>query len=134
MTTNLHRIFVYGSLRRGLGNHGQLAGATFDGTATTRPGFRLYDLGAFPGMVAVGNGLVVGEVYLVDHELLERLDWFESHPRWYRRTPIHLNDGSSAEAYLLELRHVEDRPEVSSGDWAAHWAQRGAAVAASSTR
>jgi gamma-glutamylcyclotransferase (GGCT)/AIG2-like uncharacterized protein YtfP len=114
------RVLVYGSLLSGEANHRLLAHATLVGAARTQAGFTLYDLDAFPGVVAGGAGAVAGEIYEVDAATLARLDALESHPSWYRRTPITLADGSAAETYLLTPRHVAGCPVVASGDWRAH--------------
>lgn len=46
----------------------------------------LYDLGAYPGLVPKGsNSLVIGEVYEVDHEILNELDEFEAGSHYYRK-------------------------------------------------
>lgn len=117
MTT---RVFVYGSLLRGQPNHRLLERSVLVGAASTEPRFQLHDLGAFPGMVADGAQAVLGEVYEVDRATLAELDQLEGHPRWYRRTPIALADGSRAETYLLTPAQVRDRPIVPNGDWRAH--------------
>lgn len=86
-------LFVYGTLKRGCGNHRQMAGLTFVGDARTRPGFRLYDVGGYPGLVAASddrNG-VSGEVWSVDAAGLVRLDRFEGVAEGlYRREPVPL--------------------------------------------
>ena len=86
-------LFVYGTLKRGCSNHGQLAGQTFVGVARTPPGYRLYDLGGYPGIVAEANDRdgVVGEIWSVDDDALARLDRFEGvHEGLYRRAPLPL--------------------------------------------
>lgn len=72
-------LFVYGTLKRGCCNHGQLAGQEFIGEARTAPGYRLYDLGGYPGLVAhaADRAGVTGEVWAVDAAALRRLDDFE---------------------------------------------------------
>jgi gamma-glutamylcyclotransferase (GGCT)/AIG2-like uncharacterized protein YtfP len=65
----------------GQGNHRLIANTRFLGAARTAAGFTLYDLGAFPGMVAEGSGAVEGEVYAIDDATLARLDRLEGHPR-----------------------------------------------------
>lgn len=86
-------LFVYGTLKRGCSNHTYLADQTFVGLARTPPGFRLYDLGGYPGIAPVTddrNG-VIGEIWSVDDDALERLDRFEGvHEGLYRRQPIPL--------------------------------------------
>lgn len=74
-----HRVFVYGTLKRGQSNHDQMHGATFLDAASTLPGHTLYDLGDYPGLVldpAAPSG-VEGELWRVDDQLLARLDAFE---------------------------------------------------------
>jgi gamma-glutamylaminecyclotransferase len=124
MTGRFHRVFVYGSLRRGLANHRLLAGAAFEGVCRTASGFRLYDLGPFPAMVAAEHGRVLGELYTADDATLARLDRLENHPRWYCRTAIGLADGRRVETYLLPLGQVCDRPVIPSGDWVAYLESR----------
>jgi gamma-glutamylaminecyclotransferase len=72
-------IFVYGTLKRGCRNHGYLAGQVLVGEARTAPGFSLFDLGEYPGMVPHADDRegVVGEVWSVDAPCLARLDVLE---------------------------------------------------------
>lgn len=72
-------IFVYGTLKRGGANHGFLAWQQFVSTARTAPGFTLYELDGFPGMVAdpADREGVTGEIWDVDHACLMRLDQLE---------------------------------------------------------
>jgi gamma-glutamylcyclotransferase (GGCT)/AIG2-like uncharacterized protein YtfP len=86
-------LFVYGTLKRGCGNHDRLAGLTFIGEARTRPGFVLYSLGDYPGLVAepADRDGVTGEVWSVDVASLARLDAFEGVAEGlYRREHIPL--------------------------------------------
>ena len=114
----VHRIFVYGSLRRGRRAHRLIAHARFRGEARTVASFRLLDLGAYPGLVAGGTTSVVGEVYDIDDATLEVLDRFEDHPEMYRRTPVDLDDGRTVVTYLLIDLDGGPWPEVETGDWA----------------
>ena len=111
------RVFVYGSLKRGFPNHRHLMTATFVGEAQTKPGFTLYDLGPFPGMVAGGTGSVRGEVFDVDAATLVALDKLESVPSFYDRATVPLADGSLAHAYLLRPRQIVGCPLIRSGSW-----------------
>jgi gamma-glutamylaminecyclotransferase len=86
-------LFVYGTLKRGCSNHGQLADQTFVGDAQTVGGFQLYDLGGYPCIVADPDDHdgVTGEVWAVDDTALARLDRFEGvHEGLYRRESIAL--------------------------------------------
>ncbi len=111
------RVFVYGTLLAGEGNHRLLASAKFVCDARTEPAFELRDLGAFPGLVRGGEHAVAGEVYEADAETLARLDRLEGHPRFYRRTRIALEGGTEVETYLLMPEQVEGRPVIVSGKW-----------------
>ncbi len=85
-----NRVFVYGTLRSGFGNHHYVAKSAFCGPAATR----------HPNYVMTTNGIpfvceaapddpdaarIYGEIYEVDDETLAALDRLEGHPRWYRR-------------------------------------------------
>lgn len=111
------RVFVYGTLLAGEGNHRLLASAQLVGEARTEPAFELRDLGYFPGLVRGGQHAVFGEIYAVDAETLAALDRLEGHPRFYRRTRIALADGTQVETYLLTPEQVEGRPVIVSGNW-----------------
>ncbi len=116
-----HRIFVYGTLKRGCRNHHHLAGQKFVGAARTVAGFTLFDLGGYPGLVpqaADPNG-VGGEIWSVDAEALRRLDAFEGvHEGLYRRAPVALQAPHAAEpvdAYFSAVS-LEGRHEIGS-EW-----------------
>ena len=110
-------LFVYGTLKRRCSNHHQLAGQTFVGTARTRPGYRLYDYGGYPGIVARADDEagVTGEVWSVDDSALAQLDHFEGiHEGLYRRELLELAppfEGKTVHAYISELK-PEGRREV----------------------
>jgi len=110
-------IFVYGTLKRGEANHGQLAGQTFVGAAATKAAYRLYALDGYPGMVEAGDGRSIpGEIWRVDERRLARLDAFEGVPEGlYRRAEVHLlspHDRPAIETYLY-LQSTEGRFELS---------------------
>jgi gamma-glutamylcyclotransferase (GGCT)/AIG2-like uncharacterized protein YtfP len=117
------RLFLYGSLMRGLHNHHLLDGARFIAEDRTRAAFTLCDFGSFPAMVAGGTTSVAGEVWEVNADTLARLDALEGHPRWYRRTPIVLASRRKAETYLMPADKIGGRPSVDSGDWRRHRAE-----------
>jgi gamma-glutamylcyclotransferase (GGCT)/AIG2-like uncharacterized protein YtfP len=73
------RIFVYGTLKRGLSNHAHVAGQRFIGEARTAPQYRMVDCGGYPGMFAVDQGglSVIGEVWEVDEANRKQLDVLE---------------------------------------------------------
>ena len=116
-------VFVYGTLKRGGSNHFLLAGQEFAGTARTLPGFALYDLEGYPGMVADGAASegISGEVWSVDPACLAELDRLEGiEEGLYRRERVPLEPpfaDKAVDAYLY-LRSVSGRPR-SGPDWKA---------------
>lgn len=116
-TSKRTRVFVYGTLLAGEGNHHLLRAATFVDSARTEARFRMMGMGAFPAIVPDGSTAIVGEVYEVDGETLARLDSLEGHPGWYTRTAIPLDGAAEAQAYLLRPTQVTRRKVIPSGDW-----------------
>ncbi|MEZ4472235.1 MAG: gamma-glutamylcyclotransferase family protein [bacterium] len=68
-------------------------------------------------MVAGGQTAIVGELYRVDAARLAALDAFEEHPEVYRRTPVPLEGGGVAEAWVLRAHLAAGRPAIPGGDW-----------------
>lgn len=114
-------IFVYGTLKRGCANHHFLTGQKFVGEARTMPGFRLYSLGGFPGMIPLSSDRdgVRGEVWSVDDAALVRLDGLEGvNEGMYRRELISLLEpfaGREVETYIY-IRSVAGRQDLGS-EW-----------------
>ena len=73
------RVFVYGTLKRDGRNHRFLAGQQFLGAACTPPGFTLFSLGKYPGMMRAPDDTagVTGELWAVDDACLKQLDELE---------------------------------------------------------
>jgi gamma-glutamylcyclotransferase (GGCT)/AIG2-like uncharacterized protein YtfP len=117
-------LFVYGTLKRGGANHRQLAGQNFVGPAQTAPGFRLYDLGDYPGMIAESDDRtgVAGELWSVDPACLARLDIFEGVPEGlYRRETIPLRPPfheQLVQTYLY-TPPIAGHRAIESGNWPA---------------
>lgn len=89
----MRHLFVYGTLKRGCKNHHHLTFQRFLGEARTCPGYQLYDLGDYPGLVADSTATagVSGELWAVDATTLARLDEFEGVPEGlYRRVRVEL--------------------------------------------
>lgn len=107
-------VFVYGTLLAGESNHGWLQGASFLGDWTTKPSFRLVDLGPYPVLVRGGRTAVAGEVYGISRLILQRLDVLEAYPRDYSRQLIATPWGSAW--VYLRSRAPAGRP-LYHGDW-----------------
>ena len=111
------RLFVYGSLKRGFRHHGVLAGALFEGPARTASGFFLALQGEYPALVHGGEESVEGELFTVTPELLLELDRFEGCPDLYQREVVLLDDGTSAQSYLITRAQAQDLPKIPEGRW-----------------
>jgi len=130
-TTDLARLFVYGTLMRGQEAAAYLRPARFLGVAETVAGFALLDLGDYPGLIATrSNGLsqqahaqvsalrdrVRGELFEIPVGLFAALDDYEGHPELFLRTTVDLEGGGSAQTYLFQ-GEVTGRLRIPSGDW-----------------
>ena len=108
----MNTIFVYGTLKRGGSNHLFLRGQKFLGDARTAPGFTLYSLGNYPGMVrAPGDTVgVTGELWSVGDTCLAEIDQLEGLDEGlYERIDILLAPNAiagSAQTYLY-LRQLD---------------------------
>ena len=114
-------VFVYGTLKQGGSNHRYLAGQHFLGMAQTVPGYRLFEVGGFPGMIPWSNDShgVTGEVWSVSASRLAELDLLEGiAEKLYRREPVPLQPPFAklrVETYLYEPS-LEGRIEIG-GTW-----------------
>jgi len=92
MSANGTTLFIYGTLKRGMRNHHLISDQTFLGEAITLPKYRLFHLGAFPGLVAVSrDGVgVVGELWRIDPARLAQLDEFEGVPHLFDRRIVEI--------------------------------------------
>lgn len=114
-----HHVFVYGTLKRGHGNHRVLDGSTCLGPAWTDAAFTMRDLGAFPAVYANGETSIHGEVYAVDDSGLARLDRLEGHPGFYQRERVAIA-GIVVWVYLMNdipTWRAGDCPVIESGVW-----------------
>ncbi|HEY0968887.1 MAG TPA: gamma-glutamylcyclotransferase family protein [Opitutaceae bacterium] len=113
----MKHLFVYGTLKRGCSNHAQMAGQRFVTEARTIPGYRLFDVGGFPGLIAWPHDRdgVTGEIWAVDDAALARLDRFEGVDEGlYRRERIALvapHDQEPVDGYVY-ARSVDGLREV----------------------
>jgi gamma-glutamylcyclotransferase (GGCT)/AIG2-like uncharacterized protein YtfP len=112
------RLFVYGTLMRGGCRHHLLAQQRFLGEAHTPPVYLLFDLGAYPGLVAGSPGQVVwGELYDVEHSSQLSLDRAEGAPQLFRLEPIEIEGQSTPVlAYFYQLP-VPGRSRCITGRW-----------------
>lgn len=109
-----HLVFVYGTLRQGQSNHHYVQDCELLGRFDTPKEFALFDLGAYPALTC-GSKSVVGEVYVINDEVLASLDRLEDVPVKYRREQIETTFGL-AWVYLYQLELTANK-EILSGDW-----------------
>lgn len=115
-------LFIYGTLKRGASNHTVLADQTYLGDARSVPGYRIYLVADYPGLIRDPRDTrgVQGELWAVSPEALARLDAFEGIPeKLYRRDPIQLlppSQGVVAQTYFY-LRNTRGRRPIINGNW-----------------
>lgn len=119
------KVFVYGTLRKGCGNHFVMkdADGKYIGTGIVK-GYEMYTNGSYP-MVIRGEASVVGEVYEVEKvENLYRLDALEGYPYLYIRetTEVELESGEKVKALIYTQSHNaesvrQNRIKIAEGDW-----------------
>ena len=117
---NKHLVFVYGTLRRGGERAMSLRFPNSKFIADARVIGSLYDLGAYPGLLLnEANSLVIGEVYQVDDEILNKLDDIEASSHYWRKQ-VEISLGTHRRICWI----YEPNPEfyslrklITSGDW-----------------
>lgn len=109
-----HLVAVYGSLRKGLGNHSILGDSDLLSVEVIK-GFDMYSLGAFPA-VETGKGEITVEVYEVDDDTLFNLDILEGVPTFYQRDKTETSLGV-ANIYTIEGIGSDRIEKVVNGDW-----------------
>jgi gamma-glutamylcyclotransferase (GGCT)/AIG2-like uncharacterized protein YtfP len=110
----MKRITVYGSLLKGLGNHGILADpktAILMGEHTIEEDLYMISLGGFPGLLISKEGernTIHVETYSVTDEVFARVEQLEGYPSFYTRYPVKTPFGDS-EVYVLARDSYYDR-------------------------
>jgi len=100
------KIFVYGTLKEGCALHNYLR----DSKLISKTHFvrgTLYALSrGFPAVVLEKNGKVFGEVYEVNLDVLQSLDYMEL-SEGYERKLVKLDDGTEAWIYHIEFDKIK---------------------------
>lgn len=108
-----HMVFVYGSLKRGFGNHKLLEGSKFYGiTETVQHNFRMHSLhGSFPAVtVATDDSFaIIGELYEVDSATMKLLDMLEGNGSMYTRQIVSVYNGSEVVEAWIYLMSEDDK-------------------------
>lgn len=115
----MNRVMVYGTLKRGNGNHSLLEKSDYLGPAVTEEAkYTMVDYGFFPAVIPSGEMVIHGEAYDVSDGVLARLDRLEGHPNFYTRTRVKTNFGE-AWMYLIKPETLKDAkyPVIEGGIW-----------------
>lgn len=111
----MNKVLVYGTLRTG-----------GDTPTVTIYGYKMFDLGWYPGVVYSGNvdDTIVCELHEVGDDTLQQLDAFEGYYKDDLDNSLYLrrNYGlivTECELYVYN-RQVRDHPRIPSGDWLKH--------------
>lgn len=120
----VRHVFVYGTLRQGGANDITRLRPAPQYIGEARIVGQMYHLGGYPGVVLDAPGWVVGEVYAITPELELRLDEIEElYPQekdeyFKRHRAIDVRGQSlMCIVYEINLRYVQGKPRVGSGDW-----------------
>ncbi len=115
----MKKVFVYGTLMKGFGNHRLLGDADFVGMATLKE-YGLYCVSPYyPGVVPMAGEFVRGEVYEVDTNGLKRLDSLEDEGRLYARVvgECVMADGTLEKVYVYSWLETVAEQDFVPGDF-----------------
>jgi gamma-glutamylaminecyclotransferase len=117
-STRTYLVFVYGTLRKGQGNHYLFKSSKFIGNAKTKLSYALY-VNWVPFLSRTASvSQVTGEVYSIDDATLLNLDRLEGHPDAYKRdqAEVVLEDGTELIAWIY-FYDVAEGDLIESGDF-----------------
>lgn len=121
MNQELNKVFVYGSLRKGMGNHVLLGGSQLVKQDIMMYPGPMVSMGGFPAVIKTNDTLcrIRGEVYLVDATIMQRLDRLEGYPYFYNRELRATKSGYTTWIYfMMEAQHPVIKSHiVEKGDW-----------------
>ena len=101
---NNRAAFVYGTLMKGERAEHLLVEATYVGSCQLRD-YAMYHLGTYPGIKPCAGEVVLGELYLVNDQMVEKLDQYEDEGTLYDRRTVTVWLGDrpvQAEAYVYK--------------------------------
>lgn len=124
--SKLSKVFVYGTLLKGFGNHRLMSTSKYLGNATLE-GFDMFSLGAFP-VISPGKGRIAVELYEVDEGVMSSLDRLEGYPTFYNRMKVDI-PGQEDQAWIYFMENPQENygkyrggqlEKVESGSWKAY--------------
>jgi gamma-glutamylcyclotransferase (GGCT)/AIG2-like uncharacterized protein YtfP len=115
------KIAVYGSLRKGFGNHRLIDHCELLSTEVVKIPYKMVSLFGFPGLLPDNkeNNITI-EVYEVDDETYRRVERLESYPTFYDKRIINTTLGEMEVYVLADPSRYQNAPLVESGDWTAY--------------
>ena len=122
-TAFCNKVFVYGTLRKNQGNYlgTGLSKYPHIGTEEAYLPFQMCDLGPFPALVRDDvTHPIVGDVFQVDADMMNRLDILEGYPQMYDRMIVTLGQTDSHPPIHAWVYYMRDRPSdniIDNGDW-----------------
>lgn len=124
------KVFVYGTLKRGYGNHGRfLKSATYLGKASTVGKWNMIgkDM-AFPYLLnfdKINGSNIIGEVYECDTATIKALDYLEGVPRHYRKmtTSVAYTDTKEQENVLVYVKATQHETWIKAAPLIAEWSK-----------
>ena len=118
-TVEKYKVFVYGTLKKGFGNHNILKDSKFLGKATTSDRWLMIGKGlSFPYVLKkdkVKGKLIKGELYEVDSTTLKRLDQLEGVPTHYRRATTSIKCDNLYYYSIIYIKADETAPNWVTG-------------------
>lgn len=84
------------------------------GADVTQPKFSMWDLGPFPAVSFRGNLSISGEVWLVNQDVMNYLDFIEGYPGFYGREKISTME-IPGKHWIYYLRPQQINPEPETG-------------------
>lgn len=111
------RVFVYGTLRRGMFYYGEYMSHAEFVAESKAEGFIMFrnPEDHYPYIIR-GEGEIVGEVFKVSQDELGKLDILEEIPGLYTRDKISVS-GEDAWIYVFNSPNRPDSLRIESGDW-----------------
>ena len=110
----MYKVFVYGTLRRGEGNHMLLQNSDYLGEDSIQGS--MFNVGYYPAVILGNGGIVEGELYEVEDPTLNSLDALEGVPHLYTRETVVTDGGEEVYTYQW-ASEVGDMDQIVSGNW-----------------
>lgn len=111
----MHRVFVYGTLKRGQRNAHFMRNARFLGDHSTDALYSMYEFDDYPAVCQHGRHAIEGEVYEVSKAQFAALDDLEWYPHYYQRIEITTRYGD-AWMYIVQAKLCRGRKLII-GQW-----------------